>query len=580
MTRRSALLDMVTAAVAALAVSAQAARADLFDDARREAELYASRSSTSDGSGVRLLTVESDNRTADRPPAQPARDVPNLYVHDPGNYNPNALSADLSLPRESQPWGWSWFPFYQCSLVYWRPTQTGGVDLSPLEKLDTYAYNRGNEQAWASAFEGCDTRPWIAQQRGLPSGHNLTQAFMEAGNRTTIPWQQNGQNSTIDVSWWGHCNGWAAAAVSFPESQLPARWVSLDRGAVRFLVRPDFSQPGRIPGSRGGGLAGLYQSSGAGARQMYMYAEDIKSILTEYGMQLRPNPAFSAGRRYDAPSVDVEEYFFERRPDGSVIIPTDAQMMWVALVFDGRTVGGWMIPRGVPERDLQNWRIQVEQYYRYYYPRNQIHTLAVVRYTNLPLAPTEADLRDMPPLVRKGYLDVDPLDFHDKATAAFTGRGGRAHSLIAEVTSGTQIWNFPMRGYSYNISSIQEAAYNAQARYNGGNGNDPSVLLNLARVSPTRLTQRGGTPVIRYRLGTMRVTLQKFGSQYDEVYRFMGFYGEGDARIGSCWMGESLVKHPDFVWYPDLDSPSVPEAGNPYVKAADLKALLPDLPIR
>ena len=314
---------------------------------------------------------------------------------------------------------------------------------------------------------------------------------------------------------------------------------------------------------------------------MYIYAEDFKCMLTEYGMQLRPNAAFSSGRRYDAPSADIEEYFFERRTDGTVIIPQDATFLWVSLYFDGQAAGGWQIPKGYPEANLQQWRVQLEQAYKNYYPGHQIYTMCTARYTNLPAEPTEDDLRDMPPLVRKGFLDVDPLEFHAKAVASFQGTNGAGqHGLICEVSAGSQIWNFPMKQYAYNMSQIQEVAYNQNATFARGASGDANALFNLARLDKNKLVTRGTSKVLRYRVGSMRVTLQKVSETYDENYQFFAFYGANDASIGACWAGTSLTKHPDFVWYPDLDNPGSPQAGNPYVRAADLKALLPDLPIR
>lgn len=571
MMRRGTLTALLLATLAAQA------EANLFDDARSEA-LRQTRS----GGGPRMLQVYSQD---------PADGASGLRVADAFSYSQpyfdgRASQQGYTLPQEAQPWGWSWFPFYQAAQVYWRPTQVGltgqyqgqGIPMSALEKLDSIAHNRGNAQPYSAGFEASDTRPWVSQARGLPAGHNLTLAVAEAGG-TNVPWQQQGQgSSTVDVSWWGHCNGWAAASVSFPEAQLTPRYVQLAKQELRFLNRQYFNEPGQDRGFRGNGLIGMYQQ--VPAQQIYVFTEDFKSMLTEFGMQMRPNPAFSSGRRYEAPSADIEEYFFERRSDGSVVIPNDATMLWVALYFDGQVVGGWQIPRGYPEGQLQQWRMQIEQYYRYYYPGRQVYTMAVARYSNLPMHPTEDQLRDLPALVRKTFLDVDPMEFHEKALKAFSGSGGKQHSLIVEVSAGAQVWNFPMKAYQYTFSGMAELPYNAGARIAGGASTDPSALFNLARLDRNRLPRRGDQPVVRYRVGSMRVTLQKVTEQYDENYRFVVFYGDGDQSIGSTWAAESLTKHADFVWYPDLDNPGVPSAGNPYVKADDLRSMLPGLPIR
>lgn len=546
---------------------------DLFALARQQAEQASARASAEE-TGANILNVRSAaGQTAS------SRTLAYLYS-DTASATPGAVNARLELPAQQQPWGWSWFPFYQASLVFWRPSQAGGVEMSALEKLDTFVFDRGGAEPFAAGFEASDSRPWIAAAQGLPAGHNLTRAVAEAGNQTTVPWFANGATSQMDVSWWGHCNGWAAASVLFPESRITGRQVTLQRKNVRVLKRPEFLRPAAdlSPFRPSGGLAGLYQH--VGADSMYFYAEDLKSILTEWGMQLRPVPGLSAGRRYDAPSVDVDEYFFERRSDGTVVVPTDAQIVWVAMVMDGKTVGGWMVPPRYPEDQLRTWRVQIEQYYRYYYPGRQIYTMLTARYTNLPLAPTAEDLAHLPPLVRKGFLDVDPLDFHAKLSQALSGQGGQTHGMIVEVSAGSQVWNFPVKSYAYSFSGTGETWHNPQSVFSGATSSDPSAAFNLARLDPRRLEQRNGRPVLRYRIGTMKVTLQKVSTPYDENYQFIVFYGPGDSSIGATWLGESAAKHPDFIWYPDMDNVGSDFFVNPYVRSADIKALAPELGIR
>ena len=545
------------------ALSAQAAHADLFTDA--QAQALAAQPYNSNGAS--LINVHSTMANGQGAPAPASWN--GMYADSVGT--PGAGGNALTLPQAVQPWAWSWFPMYQCSLVYWRPTTVGPVSLSPLEKLDTFANSNGQAEPFAAGFESCDARPWVAQQRNLPAGHNLTRAYAESGNQTKIPWQ-GGQS--VDVGWWGHCNGWAAAAVSFPEAQLPGRYLNLQKNAVRFLNRPEFGDTGQDGPGRGGGLIGLYQEYPA--QQMYMYTEDIKSILCEYGMQLKPNPTFSAGRRYDSPSADVSEYFYDRRADGSVVIPQDATLLWVALIIDGQTVGGWQVPKGYPEAQLQQWRSQIEQYYKYYYQGRQVYTQCTARYSNLPMAPTEDDLASMPSLPRKEYLDCDPLDFHAKVTAAFAAN----HGLIAEVSPGAEIWNFPVMNYAYNFTDIYEVPYNQGAQFVRGASGDASSLYNLYGYDASRLAVRGNQRVLRYRVGAMQVTLTEVSQPTVKNYQFFAFYDGNNASIGSAWAGASLTDHPDFCWYPDLDNPGIPSAGNPYVHAADLKVLLPGLPIR
>ena len=555
-----------------------AAWANVYDDATAEARNAQSQSNTN-GAAVSLLNVNSGSGT-NSTSSNNANAPTTLFRNDVSTQaTTGAASNTYQLPSGSAPWGWSWFPYYQCALSFWKTSSESGVALSPLEKFDTYCVNRGTSTAYAAAFEASDTRPWISDARGLPRGHNLALAVQQAGSYS-IPWKVGSTFQTVDCSWWGHCNGWAAAAVSFPESQLTDRQISLSQRKIRCLKRPLLNSATANLGSSSysGGIAALYQEQQA--TSMNLYGADLKSILTEYGMQLRPAAAFTSGRRYDAPVTDVEEYYFKRRSDGTIIIPTDAQMMWVALYMDGKNQGGWQIQKGVSEQALKNWRVQVEQYYRHYYPNRQIYTTCIVRYTNLPLNPTAAQLADLPPLVRDTFLDSYPLDVHDKAVACFSGSGGKAHGLIAEVIPGSQVWNYPVTQYSYTMTAMTETAFNLQATFAAGNVSNPSALFNLLNLDRNKLTNRNGQYILRYRVGTMNMTLQKLGSSETNRYDFIVFYGTTNTAMGSSWVGASVTSHPDFVWYPDLDNPADPNTGNPYVRAADLKALLPNLQIR
>jgi hypothetical protein len=573
---------IVLVSMIAVLVLALPARADIWDDAYSDARNPRNQSGTSSTAAVSLMNVNSANTVEGvYAPSRPANSGGIAYFTDDNvaAYNPESQSNTFGLPAQTTPWGWSWFPYYHAALSFWKTSYENAVPMSPLEKYDTFAANRGSSEPYAAAFEAADNRPWIAQARGLPRGHNLAAAVRDAGNKLTIPWNVDGQGTQqMDVSWWGHCNGWAAAAVSFSETDLSARTVALAQNKLRFLRRPPFYDAASDPGQVSGGLAGCYDERPAS--NLKILTEDLKSILTEYGMQLRPSPQFAAGLRYDAPISDIEEYFFERRPDGTVVIPMDAQMMWVSLVFDGKNVGGWMIPKGVAEQELQAWRVQVEQYYRYYYPGRQIYTLTTVRYTNLPISPTVNDLRDLPPLIRKKYLDSAPLDVHDKMVKAFSGNGGTPHGMICEVVPGSQVWNYPVKGYQYQMSAIGEMAYDANLAFAPGRTDNPSALFNLNKFDKNQLADRGGQKALRYRIGTMRISMQEFDKVNTRRYEFIAFYGQGDRPIGSSWTGPSLTEHPDFVWYPDLDNPGDPNGGNPYIKAADLKVMAPNLKIR
>jgi hypothetical protein len=50
--------------------------------------------------------------------------------------------------------------------------------------------------------------------------------------------------------------------------------------------------------------------------------------------------------------------------------------------------------------------------------------------------------------------------------------------------------------------------------------------------------------------------------------------------VSTTWQGESVKTHPDFCWYPDLNTPGNPAQGNPYIKAQYLNELIPTISIR
>ncbi|MBI4864790.1 MAG: hypothetical protein HY815_31720, partial [Candidatus Riflebacteria bacterium] len=183
-------MTVIVAAIAVLAIAVPA-QADLWDDARNEARNPRTQGGNSGQPAVRLLDVNSDAPGGSTAPAQPQSEngIPYFTENNLATYSPGAQGNTLVLPAESSPWGWSWFPYYRCDLSFWRTSQVGGVAVSPLEKLDSFASSRGNSEAFAAAYEAYDTRPWIAEARGLPAGHNLALAVAQAGGKTTIPWQ-------------------------------------------------------------------------------------------------------------------------------------------------------------------------------------------------------------------------------------------------------------------------------------------------------------------------------------------------------------------------------------------------------
>lgn len=160
------------------------------------------------------------------------------------------------------PWSGTWWPMADGELaIGWNGTgadftydpvtkkytraagQKPGNDLSPLLKYD----------AWRAAITGTDPGSALVELHG--QGGFRHHVYGEEKER----YDRDG----VSYSWWGHCNGWCAAAILEKEPQGPIE----DRG-LRFDVA------------------------------------DLKGLLTEshYGVE-----SDFTGRRYNAPSREVRE---------------------------------------------------------------------------------------------------------------------------------------------------------------------------------------------------------------------------------------------------------------------------------
>jgi hypothetical protein len=574
--------------VVGLLAAGSPVKADIFSDA--EARVSSSGSNSVPisggrvdtprvGSGIDLIGVQGADGGPVSQPA-PGDGSSGLYTN---GYNQPAYQPapnpgqTYSLPRSAEPWAGSWLPFYQCSLSFWRPYYENGIAQSPLEKFDTVIYNQGGQYPFAAGFEATDGRREVAQASGLEPGHNLAPALAQHGNprNFTIPWRENdGSTSQVNVGWWGHCNGWAAASVSFPESMLGGKRYNLNQSTVRSLRRPTFDNATGRPDSNG--LGGMYQHNSGSS--VSLYTADLKCILTEYGMRLSPNWTFWAGRRYDAPSADFEENSFQRRSDGSVIIPQDAQQVWLTVLVDGRQSGGYIVPRGYPENEISRWRNEVETSYRQYYPGRQVQTMMLARYSNLPMAPTADQLGRMPLLPRKAFLDVYPHDFLDKMVLSYRDH---QRGMIAETSPGAEVWNYPIKSFSYAVNNPRDVWYYQDSQYSNRSRTDPSALFNLIGGNAQYLGSSNGYYVLRYRTGTIRMVLQEPDRREEKNYNFIAFYGAGDRLVGSTWLGNSMNDHPDFCWSPQRGTASNPnDSGNwfnPYVTTEYVRAVLPEL---
>jgi len=481
-----------------------------------------------------------------------------------------------------------WMPYTHCHLSFWRNGRE--PKLSPLEKYDTLLREMGGREAFAAAYEATDARPWISYKYGLKPGHNCGPAVAQNGGNTSgVPWWnwtgREWSRADQNVSWWGHCNGWSAASVSFKESKFQTREINVS--ARSLLNRQYFgaAQNANLAGlgdASGGKLTydKFYQQSQGGP--LTFYDSDQKAILVEYGMQLKPNPTFTAGSRFNAPVMDIEEKFFERGNDGKVKVPTDAQYVWL-YVTTTRGTFAMYVQQGYPNDMLLDWKERVIKYYQGYYGAS-VSAQFVARYANLPADPGVVELSRLPVPVRKSYLDMNPQDFKTKLVEA-VGEG--RHGLIVEVIAGSQVWNYPVLDFDDIGGNVGET--NSRAN------NDVVQMFNLSQQDPSVLIWNGSTATIRYRPGQLTVHYQRPSPYTDQstnqqttvlthVYTYYDFLDAQNRVVSSTWYGESVKDHPDFCWYPDLNSATAADGNNPsvnpYVKAQYVNQMIPNLGAR
>jgi len=181
------------------------------------------------------------------------------------------------VSRSRRPWSGSWWPRNNCSMSF----QNYSDGLAPLEKYDTIHYNVRGSYSKAAAWEA---DPAHSHNRAAP-GRNL--------------------------SWAGHCNGWAAASVLEPE---PRSWlrVSFNHGrhsTIFLKTNAASSAPWGLYSAGGSD----YWEDKTGARSMTITVADQKAWLTEI-YQKTINLQFStpglAGTRYSASNANVNDSSF------------------------------------------------------------------------------------------------------------------------------------------------------------------------------------------------------------------------------------------------------------------------------
>jgi hypothetical protein len=310
---------------------------------------------------------------------------------------------------------------------------------------------------------------------------------------------------------------------------------------------------------------------------MWFFEADAKALLVEYGMQLRPNPAYTSGTRYNAPVMDIEESFFDRQSNGTVVVPTDAQYLWLVVEWPGGRQALY-VQNGYANEVLLDWKTRVINYYKAYVGNN-VTAKFVARFTNIPNDPDITALERLPVPVRKSFLDMSPRDFKTRLMQTI-GEGN--HGLIVEVIAGAQIWNYPIIQFKDSLSEVRESPFRS--------ADDVNRMWSLSRQADNLLVQRGSQAVIRYRLGTLECTYQRpsphvmsDGTRTDTLpatYTYYEFLDASDRVVSTTWQGDSVKTHPDFCWFPDLNTPGNPAQGNPYIKAAYLNELIPTISIR
>ncbi len=179
------------------------------------------------------------NRTAELPVTNNTRgqeytrsDIWQVANRSPSGSYPlfqGQVSASQQLPDSKKPWSSTYWPFQTCSLSF---RAYGPEGLSPMELYDTYVMSTQGRNPGAAAWEGSSVaqtlmpggdsdfgRPQLVWRWKL--GHNMA-PWMVPGreNVAQVPsTNADGERGwqTVQVDWWGHCNGWAAAAILVPE---------------------------------------------------------------------------------------------------------------------------------------------------------------------------------------------------------------------------------------------------------------------------------------------------------------------------------------------------------------------------
>ncbi len=225
----------------------------------------------------------------------------------------NTTRASQHLPDSKKPWSSTYFPFQECDMAFKNYSPDG---LSPMELYDTYVFNSKGKNPGATAWEASTVAQTlvVGGQRdfGRPGlvwkwklGHNMA-PWMVRGSKdlARIPYtDRRGDRrfQTIQVDWWGHCNGWAAASVLVPE---PPRQLTIQlRNPVKRvrLKSNDRMWPGQDKslGKK------AYETVQSRSRSIRFTGADLKALYSEAFL--------STAARLSHPS---DPYFYRREDAG------------------------------------------------------------------------------------------------------------------------------------------------------------------------------------------------------------------------------------------------------------------------
>ncbi|MBI2943646.1 MAG: hypothetical protein HYY25_05550 [Candidatus Wallbacteria bacterium] len=225
--------------------------------------------------------------------------------------------SSQKLPDTKQPWSSTYWPFQDCHLAF----QTFSPDgLTPMELYDTYVNATRGQNPGSAAWEASSVAKTLvvggSSDFGRPGltwrwklGHNMA-PWMEDWRSSTarIPYTDSRGERTsqlVQVDWWGHCNGWAAAAVLVPEppEQLV---VKLEQPVTQLKLR---SRDPLWPGQNNPLGRSAYSQKETSRRSITFTGADLKGLFTEAYLSTAArlsnptDPSFyraeDSGRRYD-----------------------------------------------------------------------------------------------------------------------------------------------------------------------------------------------------------------------------------------------------------------------------------------